>query len=176
MITGTVSRVTLVLVAGCGLMGQITCGEMSPALAQKALNTRSDGPARAGTATPAQPAASAPEQGCAALYPGGTVAFTGLNPAIEQRVSIKKFKPGQIVEIDFTTMPEAAFRQHVAELQALPARVSVYLPGGHCNIENKDCDIPLAVPVCAPWLAVALRRLDGCEPILQSRSPIIIFF
>lgn len=175
MITGTVSRVTLVLVAGCGLMGQITCGEMSPALAQKALNTRSDGPARAGTATPAQPAASAPEQGCAALYPGGTVAFTGLNPAIEQRVSIKKFKPGQIVEIDFTTMPEAAFRQHVAELQALPARVSVYLPGGHCNIENKDCDaleraaIPLGTTGSWNWDKDERRILNIIHPVSLER-------
>jgi hypothetical protein len=76
---------------------------------------------------------------CPALYPGGVVPFSGLFPAIEDRMAISNFEPHQIVEIDFVTMPEKAFREHVAELRALPARVSIYLPGGHCNIENKDC-------------------------------------
>lgn len=76
---------------------------------------------------------------CPALYPKSTVPFTGLYPAIEERLPVRKFRAGQIVEIDFVTMPEAQFKDHVAELQALPARVSAYLPGGHCNIENKDC-------------------------------------
>ncbi len=76
---------------------------------------------------------------CAQLYPGGMMPFAGLFPAIEERMDVSLFKPHQIVEIDFTTMPETAFRKHVKDLQTLPARVSIYLPGGHCNIANKDC-------------------------------------
>jgi hypothetical protein len=89
--------------------------------------------------TPAALARDEPAPACPGLYTGGSVPFTGLFPAIEGRMALSNFRPGMIVEIDTTTMPEAEVREHIAELQALPARVSVYLPGGHCNLENKDC-------------------------------------
>ena len=50
------------------------------------------------------------EPACPALYAGGTVAFTGLFPAIEGRMDVSNFRPGQIVEIDPATMPEADAR------------------------------------------------------------------
>jgi hypothetical protein len=87
----------------------------------------------------AETAQALPGQACPGLYIGGTVPFTGLYPAIERRMAVSSFRPGLIVEIDVTTMPVAEVRPHVAEIQALPARVSTYLPGGHCNIDNNDC-------------------------------------
>lgn len=76
---------------------------------------------------------------CPGLYPKGLEPFTGLYPAIERRLPLATFAAGQIVEIDFVTMPEAEFREHVMELQELPARVSVYLVGGHCYVGSGDC-------------------------------------
>ncbi|HRD76528.1 MAG TPA: hypothetical protein PK264_11400, partial [Hyphomicrobiaceae bacterium] len=53
-------------------------------------------------------------------------------------MALSNFKEGMIVEIDPRTMPKAAGPQYVRELQALGARVSIYLVGGHCDL-GRDC-------------------------------------
>jgi hypothetical protein len=75
----------------------------------------------------------------AACDPATRRPFTGLYPAIEGRLPLTNFAAGMIVEIDPRTMPEDAARDHIAELQALGARVSIYLVGGHCDL-GQDCD------------------------------------
>ena len=101
-----------------------------------------------------QPSASTKEEAaaaeaCPALYPHGRMPFTGLNPAIEGKRKLSNFAPNQIVEIDFTTMEDTT--AYIKELRKIPVHVSIYLPGGHCNIENKDC---------ANLEKAGVRRLD----------------
>ncbi len=81
----------------------------------------------------------AAEMACPALYPQGTVPFTGLFPAIEKRMPLSNFKTGMIVEIDLATMSAAEGRDDIKALQALGARVSIYLVGGHCTLYEDDC-------------------------------------
>jgi hypothetical protein len=112
---------------------------------------------------------------CPGLYPGGTVPFTGLFPAIERRMALSSFAPGQIVEIDFVTMPETEFIEHVKELQALPARVSVYLVGGHCYVTSDDCakleaaGIRLGTTGSWNWDKEERRVLDIAQPASLAR-------
>lgn len=75
----------------------------------------------------------------ASCDPATRQTFTGLYPAIEGRLPLSNFAAGMIVEIDPRTMSESAAREHISELQALGARVSIYLVGGHCDL-GKDCD------------------------------------
>jgi hypothetical protein len=101
-----------------------------------------------------QPSASTKEEAaaaeaCPALYPHGRRPFTGLNPAIEGKRKLSNFAPNQIVEIDFTTMEDTT--AYIKQLRKIPVHVSIYLPGGHCNIENKDC---------ANLEKAGVRRLD----------------
>jgi PAN domain len=90
-----------------------------------------------------QPSPPPPREGettaCPALYPRGTLPFAGLFPAIEGRIGLSNFKPSQIVEIDVTTMSEAAARGYIRALQRRSILVSVYLPGGHCYRRRGDC-------------------------------------
>ena len=86
-----------------------------------------------GSAIAAEPVA------CRALYPGGTVAFAGLFPAIEEKMPLTNFKSGMIVEIDLATMSEAEGKSYISGLQRLGARVSIYLVGGHCTTYENDC-------------------------------------
>ncbi len=83
--------------------------------------------------------AVAAESVCPALYPGGTVAFAGLFPAIEEKMPLTNFKSGMIVEIDLATMTAAEARVYIPALQKLGARVSIYLVGGHCTTYENDC-------------------------------------
>ena len=76
---------------------------------------------------------------CPRLLPGETIRFAGLYPAIEARLALANFTAGQVVEIDPHTMSLARARKYVGGLQALGARVSIYLIGGHCEI-GPDCD------------------------------------
>ncbi len=112
---------------------------------------------------------------CPALYPGGTVPFAGLYPAIEKRLPLATFAKNQIVEIDFTTMPENDFRDHVKELQRLPARVSIYLVGGHCYVTSDDCanlekaGVRLATTGSWNWDKEERRILDIDHPASIAR-------
>ena len=121
----------------------------------------------------AQPATQA--LACPGLYPGGTVPFSGLNPAIEERLPLSRFRPHEIVEIDTTTMPEAQVREHIRELQRLPARVSTYLPGGHCNLRNKDCEtltgagVRIARTGSWNWDKDERRIIDVSHPAVLAR-------
>ncbi len=76
---------------------------------------------------------------CARLLPSETIKFSGLYPAIESRLALSSFEPGQVVEIDPRTMSESEARDYIGGLKALGARVSIYLVGGHCDIGD-DCD------------------------------------
>ncbi len=85
------------------------------------------------------PAIAAGPAACPALYPGGTVAFAGLFPAIEEKMPLSNFKKGMIVEIDLATMTTAEAREYIPALQKIGARVSIYLVGGHCTTYENDC-------------------------------------
>lgn len=91
-------------------------------------------------AMPADAETCAPPPGADAF------AFTGLNPAIEGRLPLGNFKPGQVVEIDPATMSAGEAKGYIKALQDKGARVSVYLVGGHCN-KGRDCDALAAVGV-----------------------------
>jgi hypothetical protein len=93
--------------------------------------------AAAGAAGPARAQATVPRCTPDTLAP--RVPFTGLYPAIENRLPLSSFRRGQIVEIDPRTMSEPEARQHIRELQGIGAQVSIYLVGGHCDL-GRDCD------------------------------------
>jgi hypothetical protein len=76
---------------------------------------------------------------CARLLPSETIAFSGLYPAIEGRLPLSSFAPGQIVEIDPRKTPDEEVKAYITGLQGIGARVSIYLVGGHCDIGD-DCD------------------------------------
>lgn len=84
-------------------------------------------------------AAQARAQTC--LQPPGTggFAFTGLYPAIENKLPLSSFRKGQVVEIDPLALPADEVRGYIKAIQNLGARVSVYLVGGHCD-KGPDCD------------------------------------
>lgn len=99
--------------------------------------------------------------------------FTGLFPAIESRLSLTHFEPGQVVEIDPRTMSESAAREHIAELQKLGARVSIYLVGGHCDL-GADCDslgpeVRLGATGSWNWDKSERRVLDINHPKVMKR-------
>jgi hypothetical protein len=111
---------------------------------------------------------------CPALYPAGVVKFTGLNPAIERKRALSNFASGEVVEIDPLTMPEAEGRQFIADLQALGARVSIYLVGGHCVFGwASDCNdlagVRLGPTGSWNWDKEEKRILDITHPLVIER-------
>jgi hypothetical protein len=76
---------------------------------------------------------------CSRVLPSETVNFSGLFPTLEGRLPLSNFKAGEIVEIDPRQMSASDARQYIADLNALGARVSIYLVGGHCEL-GPDCN------------------------------------
>src|SRR6266849_10212219 len=70
---------------------------------------------------------------------GQSIKFSGLYPAIEERMALSSFAAGQVVEIDPRAMPIEEARTYIGGLQSLGARVGIYLVGGHCD-HGADCD------------------------------------
>ena len=110
---------------------------------------------------------------CAPWTTPAATAFTGLNPAIEGRLPLSTFKPGEVVEIDPRTMPESEARQHIRDLQKLGARVSIYLVGGHCD-QGRDCDslspdVALGPTGSWNWDKSERRVLDITHPKVLKR-------
>src|SRR5216684_7324206 len=110
---------------------------------------------------------------CPRDLPNETIRFSGLYPAIEGKLPISNFQPGQIVEIDPRTMSEAEAREYVSKLKALGARVSIYLVGGHCDL-GADCDgLPKSVRLGSTgswnWDESERRILDITHPAVLAR-------
>jgi len=110
------------------------------------------------------------QSGCPA--PAASFAFAGLHPAIEERMRLSHFRKGEIVEIDPRTMPEAEGRAYVRDLQALGARVSIYLVGGHCDI-GTDCNalkgVKLGPTGSWNWDKSERRVIDITHPAVMDR-------
>ena len=109
---------------------------------------------------------------CLVPASGPMVPFAGLHPAIEERMKLSLFKTGEIVEIDPRTMSEAEGRTYVRDLQALGARVSIYLVGGHCDI-GKDCNAikgaRLGPTGSWNWDKTERRVIDITHPAVKQR-------
>ena len=82
---------------------------------------------------------------CPRLLSNQTIPFSGLYPAIEERLPLSHFKSGQIVEIDPRYMSEPEAIEYIRALQTLGARVSVYLVGGHCDLGADCASLPKSV-------------------------------
>ena len=103
----------------------------------------------------------------------GSMRFSGLYPAIEGKVPLSNFRPGQIVEIDPRTMSAAEARSYIKSLQALGALVSIYLVGGHCD-RGADCEsltgsVRLASTGSWNWDKNERRILDIVHPAVLAR-------
>src|SRR5262249_44292621 len=132
-----------------------------------------DAPNGSGTAELAQEEVEHKPDLCTRLLPAETIKFTGLYPAIEQRLPLSSFKGGQIVEIDPRTMTPGEARAYVKSLKAFGARVSIYLNGGHCDIDA-DCDrLPKSVELGSTgswhWDRSERRILNVTHPSVLSR-------
>lgn len=110
---------------------------------------------------------------CAPWIESASVAFTGLNPAIEGVRPISEFASGQIVEIDPRTTTEEKGKAWVKALQALGARVSIYLVGGHCDLGEDCASLPKAVRLDTTgswnWDKSERRIVDITHPAVLGR-------
>jgi len=102
-----------------------------------------------------------------------TVKFSGLYPAIEERMALSNFAAGQVVEIDAKAMPIEEARNYNGRLQSLGARVSIYLVGGHCDL-GADCDelpkeVRLGTTGSWNWDESERRILDITHPAVLAR-------
>jgi hypothetical protein len=120
----------------------------------------------------ADAAAEAQRPLCPRLLPSDAIKFEGLYPAIEDRLPLSKFEAGQVVEIDPRQLPAAEAREYIRSLQALGARVSIYLVGGHCDI-GPDCDSLKGVELGSTgswhWDKEERRILDITHPAVLDR-------
>jgi hypothetical protein len=124
-----------------------------------------------GTTSQAAPADRAPL--CPRLLPSTTIAFAGLYPAIEKMLPLSNFQPGQVVEIDPRVVIAAEAKAYIRSLQALGARVSIYLVGGHCGLDG-DCDaLPRSVRIGSTgswyWNESERRILSITHPAVLAR-------
>jgi hypothetical protein len=110
---------------------------------------------------------------CSRCLPTETIRFAGLHPAIEERLPLANFEPGQIVEINPGTMSYSEGRDYIASLKGLGARVSIYLVGGHCEV-GADCDsLPSTVQIGSTgswnWNEGERRILNITHPAVLAR-------
>jgi hypothetical protein len=110
---------------------------------------------------------------CPRLLSNQTAPFSGLFPAIEQRLSLSRFRSGEIVEIDPRFMSEPEAVEYIRAIQMLGARVSIYLVGGHCDI-GADCDslpgsVRLGTTGSWNWDKEERRILDITDPAVLAR-------
>jgi hypothetical protein len=106
----------------------------------------------------------------AAEGPGAPIAFAGLNPAVERRMDLSNFASGQIVEIDPRVMRVEEARSYIGDLQNLGALVSIYLTGGHCDLDD-DCEdfsgtVALGTTGSWKWDKTERRILDIEHPLV----------
>lgn len=127
-----------------------------------------------GESRTAGPAPAAVEHDlCARLVPAETIKFAGLYPAIEERLPLSNFRAGQIVEIDPRKMTTREARAHIEGLKARGARVSIYLVGGHCDIDEDCKSLPKSVPLGSTgswnWDESERRILNVTHPAVLAR-------
>ena len=110
---------------------------------------------------------------CSRLLPRATVGFSGLYPTLEGKVPIAEFRPGQIVEINPYLMSGSDAREYIRQIKSVGARVSIYVIGGHCEID-RDCDhLPATVRLGTTgswyWDRLERRILNITHPAVLAR-------
>jgi hypothetical protein len=122
-----------------------------------------------------QPLSRRQQNLCPRLLPNETIRFTGLYPAIEDKLPpLDTFQSGQIVEIDPRNISsKAQTLEYISGLKVRGARVSIYLVGGHCEL-GPDCDnlsksVRLGSTGSWNWDKEERRILDVTHPAVLAR-------